>query len=212
MELWNDLITDKSKEILFELKKSVTFVLIGGWAIWLYSQAVKSKDIDFYINFDDFFKMQNFFLNFGLSVDFNSKLNKYEVKMEGIDIDIYTPNHCNLIVSCDDVFKKKLFKGVSEFNVVLPEVLLLLKLNAEKQRDNTIKGFKDRTDILSLIYSVEFDKKLLIKLIENYKIDLEHLRDIIKGSGKEYSYFFENAEDLRELKKLKLSLLKKIRF
>jgi len=211
MELWNEIITEKSYNLLIELKKITKFVLIGGWASWLYSQSAKSKDIDIYINFDDFFKLQNFFINKGIAVNFNRRLNKYEIKTEEIDIDIYTPDHCNLIISCKEVFNKKMFKNVNGFDVVLPEVLLLLKLDAEKERHNTIKGFKDRIDILSLIYRTELDKDLLSKLSIEYKVDLKIIKETITKSSKEYSYFFTKSENLRELKKLKLSLVKKIR-
>ncbi len=211
MELWNEIITEKSYNLLLELKKIGNFVLIGGWANWIYSQTAKSKDIDIYINFDDFFKLQNFFLNKGIFVSFNRKLNKYEAKAEEIDIDIYTPNHCNLIIPCNDVFKKKIFKQFGGFQVIIPEALLLLKLDAEKQRHGTIKGFKDRIDILSLLYKVRFDKALLYGLSKKYKVDLKTIKEIIIKSSREYSYFFQKSEDLRELKKLKLELLNKIK-
>lgn len=211
MELWNEIVTEKSQILLFELKKIVNFVLIGGWAVWLYSQSLKSKDIDIYIDFNDFFKLQNFFVNKGIAVNLNSKLNKYEIKLEEIDIDVYTSDHCSLIIPCKDVFKKKLFKEVQGFEVITPEALLILKLNAEKQRHESIKGFKDRVDILCLLHVAEFNKMLLKQLSAEYKFDLNALRNIVVESGKEYSYFFNKAENLRELKKLKLELLKKVK-
>ena len=211
MELWSEIITEKSYDLLLELKKNVDFVLIGGWANWLYSQTAKSKDIDIYINFNDLFKLQNFFINKGISVNYNRKLNKYEIKTEEIDIDIYTPDHCNLIISCKEVFNKSLFKDVSGFKVVIPEVLLILKLDAEKQRHGTIKGFKDRIDILSLLYKTKFDISLLAGLAKEHKVDLKGIKEIITKSSKEYSYFFQKAENLRELKKLKLWLIKEMK-
>lgn len=210
MELWNEIVTEKSRNALYELKEEVNFVLIGGWAVWIYTRTVKSKDVDIYIDFNDFFKMQNSFLNKGIAINFNSNLDKYEVRMDEIDIDIYTPNHCKLIVPCEDVFKKKLFKKALKFDVVLPEILLILKLNAQIGRKDSLKGFKDRIDILALINSVNLDKKLLLKFAEEYNVDLRIIRDIISNGRKEYGYFFEDADDLRKLKKLKVELLRKI--
>ena len=161
MELWNEAIVEKSQNMLTELKKIGKFVLIGGWAVWLYTQTVKSKEIDIYINYNDFFQLQNFFMNKGISINFNPKLKKYEMKIDEIDVDIYTPDKCNLIISCKDVFEKKLFKKSDGFVVIIPEALLILKLGAEKQRHETIKGFKDRIDILSLLYKI--DKQKFIK-------------------------------------------------
>ena len=209
MELFNEVITEKSRALLFELKETADFILIGGWASWLYTKNIKSKDVDIYINFDDFFRLQNFFLARGISISFNKNLNKYEIKTGEIDIDIYTPDHCSLIIPCKEVLNKNLFKLKDNFKVVLPEVLLILKLDAEKSRRGTIKAFKDRLDILSLLYKEDFNNNLLIKLSKEHNLDLSELLDIIKKSNREYSYFFNEAENLRELKKLKLELLKK---
>lgn len=212
MELWNDLITEKSKELLFKLKETTNFVLIGGWAVWLYSQALKSKDIDVYINFDDFFKLQDFFMSQGLPTSLNSQLNKYEVKVKDIDIDIYTPHHCNLIIPCKDIFEKKWIKNVEGFRAIIPEALLIMKIDAEQKRHGTIKGFKDRIDILSLLYKANINKDLLKNLAKIYNLDLKKLIEIIRQSSKEYTYFFPDAEDLRKLKKLKNELVKKYCF
>lgn len=211
MELWNEIITEKSRKLLFELKGMMNFVLIGGWAVWLYSQSIKSKDIDVYIDFDDFFKLQKDLINKGMSIGFNPKLNKYEIKMEEIDIDIYTPNHCNLIVPCKDVFNEKLFKKIDNFDVIIPEALLILKINAEENRHETIKGFKDRIDILSILYKTEINKKLFRDLSKKYNINLKRLDEIIKKSYKEYGYFFPESENLRKLKSLKSELIKKLK-
>ena len=210
MELWNEIITEKSQKLLFELKDMMNFVLIGGWAVWLYAPSVKSKDIDIYINFDDFFKLQKELAEKGIYISLNQKLNKYEIKMDEIDIDIYTPHHCNLIVPCKDVFNEKLFKKVDKFDVIIPEALLILKINAEEKRHETIKGFKDRIDILSLLYKLDLNKKLLNELAKKYNTNLNRIRDIITKSSKEYSYFFPEAENLRKLKALKIELIKKM--
>ena len=51
MEFWNDPIIDKSHRLLMDMKKSFDFVLIGGWATYLYTGAIKSKDIDIIVDF-----------------------------------------------------------------------------------------------------------------------------------------------------------------
>jgi hypothetical protein len=43
---YNDLITQKSWQTLQVLRGRLEFVLIGGWAVYLYTKALKSKDID----------------------------------------------------------------------------------------------------------------------------------------------------------------------
>ena len=64
-ELWNEVVVEKSYEILNNLKAELDFVVIGGWASWLYTKTVKSKDIDIYVNFEDFFNFQKRLANKG---------------------------------------------------------------------------------------------------------------------------------------------------
>ena len=45
-EFYQDLITQKSFEALQNLKREFDFILIGGWAVFLYTKDLKSKDID----------------------------------------------------------------------------------------------------------------------------------------------------------------------
>ena len=211
MELWNEIIVKKSYEVLNKLKKEIDFVIIGGWASWLYTKTLKSKDIDMYVNFKDFFNFQNILANKGIFISLNRKLKKYEAKIEGVDIDIYTPHNCNLIVSCKDVFSKKWFKKVDGFKVILPEVFLVLKLKAEEERMKTIKGFKDRVDILAMLYKLDLDKKFLLELEKKYNMDIrKRISKIIRESNEEFNYFFSDFKNLRALKKLKLELRRKI--
>ena len=211
MELWNEVVVEKSYELLNKLKKEFGFVLIGGWASWFYTKTMKSKDIDIYVDFKDFFSFQEILAKRGIFITLNQKLKKYSAKIDEVDIDIYTPNYCTLIIPCKDIFSEKWFKNIDGFNVILPEPFLLLKLKAEEDRKETIKGFKDRVDILALIYNLDLDKKFLSNLEKRYKFDIRRrVLSIIKNSKEEFRYFFSEPENLRSLKKLKLELVKKM--
>ena len=52
MEFYNDLITRESFTYLQSMRKKYDFILIGGWAVYLYSKSLKSKDIDIIIDYD----------------------------------------------------------------------------------------------------------------------------------------------------------------
>ena len=213
MELWNEIIVEKSYDVLNKLKGEIDFVIIGRWASWFYTKTIKSKDIDMYVNFKDFFIFQEILANKGIFISLNKKLKKYEAKIDEVDIDIYTPNYCDLIVPCKDIFADNWFKSINGFKVILPEPFLVLKLKAEEARMGTIKGFKDRIDILSMIYSIELNKQFLLELENKYKLDIRtKILKIIKGSKEEYKYFFPEYQNLRSLKKLKLELINKFRF
>jgi len=58
MEFWNDEIIEKSWEKLIELKSEIEFVLIGGWAVYLYTKLHKSKDIDIIVDYDALRRLQ----------------------------------------------------------------------------------------------------------------------------------------------------------
>jgi len=61
MEYYHDLITEKSFKILQDLKREFDFILIGGWAIFLYTKALKSKDIDIIVDYDELEKFKKEF-------------------------------------------------------------------------------------------------------------------------------------------------------
>ena len=83
MEYWSTIITEKSWDVLQRIKKEFDFVLIGGWATYLWTKGHKSKDIDIIIDFKELDKLK---LNYNLNK--NDSLKKYEIKTEGIDIDV----------------------------------------------------------------------------------------------------------------------------
>ena len=209
MNYYRDQVTQKSWQILTRLSKQYQFVLIGGWATYFYTKSIKSTDIDIYINFDDFFKLQSELSNKGIFVNYNKNLNKYEVKDENIEIDIYTPDKCNLIISCKEVFEKRLYEIIESFKVIKIEYLIILKLDAERNRGTTIKGFKDRSDILALLD--KSNKKLLNKLLESYNELYKNLIKIVKESKEEYNYAFQKEFNLRHLKLKKQELLKELK-
>ena len=92
----------------------------------------------------------------------------------------------------------------------MPEPFLILKLKAEEERRATIKGFKDRIDILTIIHSLDLDKKFLLKIEKRYNFDVKNkVLDVIKKSNEEFKYFFPEYQNLRLLKKLKLELSQK---
>ena len=173
MEFWNDEITDKSWNKLVELKKEINFVLIGGWAVYLYTKLHKSKDIDIVIDYSSLRQLQvNYILNK------NERLKKYEIKMnDGFDIDIYVPNYSRLAIPIKDIISTSTMR--EGFNVPKPEVLVLLKLSAFINREQSIKGSKDSIDILGLLFYADIDFKLLKNLIKEYKLE-SYSRTLLK--------------------------------
>ena len=177
--MWRDEIVEKSWQILGELKGLAEFVLFGDWGVYMWTRKLKSRDIDIYIDQENFYKLQSEMLQKNYALKRNVRLKKFEAIIGDVEVDIYTPFMSNLAVPCLDVFNKKLYSLIERFNVAIPEVLLLLKAQAAQQRWHAEKGVKDRVDIISLLKFAGIKRDLLEQILSTY--DKQHtLRDTIK--------------------------------
>ena len=201
MEFWNSLLTEKSWELLQEIRRKYCFILIGGWAVYLWTKRQKSKDIDIAIDINELqkFKQQN--------LAKNDNLKKYEVKSGEIDIDIYVAHYSKLAIPIEDL--RNYSTKVEGFDVAYPEALLILKQGAEIDRGNSVKGEKDRLDIISLLFFYEIDFKRYNAILKRYKLEsyVERLINLVRAFA-DY-----NALNLtpREFKLKKEKVLKELR-
>ena len=177
---YQKFITDRSFSILKQLKKDFDFVLIGGWAVYFFTQSLKSKDINIIV---DFSKLEN--LKKIFPIEKNERLKKYQVKLEEIDIDVYLPFYSSLGLPVEEVIKETTL--INGFTLPKKEVLLITKINAYQNRKGSIKGQKDLIDILSLVLLDDFDFLYLSKLIKKY-----HLKD----------YWFTLEKTIQETKEV----------
>lgn len=167
MEYWDDLITAKSFECLQKLRAQYEFVLIGGWAVFIYTRALKSRDIDIIVDFETLSKFQKDFRLYK-----NERLRKYEVKELDFDIDIYVPHYSNPGIKAEEIIKHVVQK--EGFTLPIIEMLLLIKQIVFTERAGSIKGEKDKLDIVSLL-SHGIDFKRYARLLKEYQ--LSHLKD-----------------------------------
>ncbi len=150
MQFYHDITTEKSFKFLQKLKKNYDFILIGGWAVFLYTRALKSKDIDIVVDYDELAKLKETH-----DVFKNDRLKKYEIKTGEFDVDIYLPHYSDLGVDIERIKTSAVAR--EGFRVPELEALLLLKLYAYESRRGSVKGQKDELDILSLAILPEFD-------------------------------------------------------
>ena len=164
MEFWNSLLTEKSWNILQELKKeNFRFIVIGGLAMYLWTKQQKSKDIDIVVDINELQKLKK------ENLSKNDKLKKYEIKNGEIDIDIYTDYYSKLTIPPEDL--KNFTSKIEGFNVVIPEVLLILKQGAELDRGNSLKGQKDKLDIMAILLFCDINFKKYKEIIKKYSLD-----------------------------------------
>ena len=201
MEFWNSLLTEKSWNLLQEIKGKFDFILIGGWASYLWTKTHKSKDIDIIIDLKTLYKIKNEY-----KLIKNDRLKKYEIKFGEIDVDIYVPYYSKLSLPIEGL--KNYFTVVEGFKVVTPEILLILKQGAELDRGNSVKGQKDRIDIMYLLFYSDIDFKKYNEILKRYNLDyLKELKRIITAF-KDVNHLNVNV---KEFKKRKNKLLEEIK-
>lgn len=150
MQFYHDLVTEKSFQLLRVLRRQFKFVLIGGWAVFFYTRALKSKDIDIMVDYGELSRLKEVY-----PVSKNERLKKYEIKRGEVDVDIYLPHYSDLGIPIE---RLTAFTVEREgFTLPVPEVLFLLKLYAYQSRRGSVKGKKDELDIFSLAFLPEFD-------------------------------------------------------
>src|SRR3989344_6929060 len=144
MEFWNSQLTEKSWILLQEIQKKYNFILIGGWATYLWTKQQKSKDIDIIVEISELEKLKK------ENLVKNDNLKKYEIKTGEIDIDIYVSHFSKLTIPVEDM--KNYTSKIEGFKVASKESLLILKQGAWLDRRYSIKGEKDKIDIVSLLF------------------------------------------------------------
>jgi len=199
MQFYHSLVTEKSYEFLQSLKRDYQFILIGGWAVYLYTRALKSKDIDIIIDYGELTKLRESF-----DVFKNDRLKKYEIKTGEFDIDIYLPHYSQLGVDAQEIQKK----SIAREGFVVPELemLFLLKLFAWENRRGSAKGRKDELDIFSLIFLPEFDATKYLAQIK--KLGMDKLHKDLAALVKNTSRIEELGIDEQKMAKSKKIILK----
>jgi len=201
MEYYHNLITQKSWQLLQKLRKKCRFVLIGGWAVYLYTKALKSKDIDLILDYEELEKLKNKYEVFK-----NERLKKYEARAEELQIDLYLPFYSELGFPIEEVSQ---FKTTLEgFSLPEPEVLVLLKAKAFKDRANSVKGRKDLIDIVSLLRLESLDFKKLVALSKKYS--LADLLKLVSETLKKTSRIEELNLNTHQMARFKKSVLSKL--
>lgn len=203
-DFWNSILTEKSWEMLIELRKKLKFILIGGWAVWLLTRQHKSKDIDIIVGIDELEALKNE-RNFGK----NENLKKYEIKSEEIDIDIYVEHYSRFVIPSEEI--KNYTTEIEGFTLVKPELLLILKQAAFKDRQNSVKGEKDAIDIVSLLFFSGLDLKEYYKILKKYKLEdyLSQLKKMLINF-KDYNYLGLNPREFKIKKLKRLEELKRV--
>jgi len=193
-EYWNENLTRASWKKLQELSREYDFVLIGGWAAYLWTKRNKSKDIDIIVDFETLARLRQDY-----SLSKNENLQKYEITTDGFDIDIYVPYYSDLVLPLADLKTTKI-QGIKTLAV---EELLILKQDAEIDRRGTIKGRKDQVDIITLLIHADVDLERYKRLLKKYKIEQfkEELKEVVNSfEDKDIKYLDVGFKEFKDWK------------
>ena len=179
MQFYTDIITQKSFIYLQGMKKKYEFILIGGWAVFLYAKSLKSKDIDIIIDYDGLAKIKE-----TGEVFKNDRLKKDEISAGNFDVDIYVPHYSNLGIVAAEIKKQTADK--EGFTVPVLEILFLMKLFAWHNRRGSSKGQKDELDIFSLAFLPEFNWEKYSEFVKEFNF-LKYHQEFVELLQKTHS-------------------------
>jgi len=193
-QYWDDLITKQSWLKLHQINKKYKFVLIGGWAVFAFTKALKSRDIDIIVDFNTLSQLQKDF-----HLNKNERLKKYEIKEMQFDIDIYVEHYSELGLPAEEITKQTIIKD--GFCLPKIELLIILKQIVYALRKGSIKGEKDKIDLFSLLMQ-DISLNFYRKLLEKYNL---------KKLENELTELLQETVEIREinLNKQKIAKLKK---
>lgn len=198
MNFYHNLITQKSWDLLKRLHKECDFILIGGWAVFLYTKALKSKDIDIVSEYRELERLK---LNFEVSK--NERLKKYEARAGEVEIDVYVPFYSNPGLPAEVL--RDFQETIEGFKIVRKEVLAILKQKALRERADTVKGRKDLIDLVSLFSLNDFNWASYKRVCLDYKLG-EYL-DFVKETIKKVNELEELDLNVHQMSRLKRKIL-----
>lgn len=190
-EFWNESLTKASGKSLQEFSKRYDFILIDGWAVYLWSKNQKSKDIDIVIDFDTLGQLRQDY-----NVSKNDRLKKYEIQQDKFDVDIYVKYYSELGFPLEELEVTR----IEGFTVPVLEDLIILKQNAEIDRRGSVKGKKDATDILSMLIYCDFALGKYKERLEEHEVDFEQdlIRVVKKFDADESKYLNMDFKEFKD--------------
>lgn len=145
------------------MRRTIHFILIGGWAAYLYTKTLKSKDIDIIIDYDQLPQLQKTY-----DLTKNDRLKKYEAVRGDVQIDVYVPHYSDLGIPAEALMPHT--TSVKGFTLIELNYLVALKIYALSQRGRSAKGRKDLIDLVALLNLPECDIEKVRQVIKQFHL------------------------------------------
>jgi len=186
-------------------------VFIGGVAVYLHinQDALPAGFIEFSHDADLYFSLADFAdLRDMEEVTANRRLNKHQIIKHGVEYDIYLERHNSLAVPYSEAIAHSVV--IDGMRVACLEHLLVLKLDAFRDRKGSAKGAKDERDLIRIGYLLAA-KGIELDLVIPY-LDGERL-DLLKGIGNSPGFLVlceGNAHKARPVRDAVADVIRKI--
>ncbi len=203
----------KSFEFLKRLKAlGIDIVLIGGWAVYFLTRYHMSRDIDVILRDREYWKLKTYIMGQG-GREKASGLNKTGFSIEDVKLDVYTESKSGLAIPIKEIFEKELYVVKESVKILKPELLLILKLTAAEARGQSMKGLKDRCDILALCLKTDADFSVFKEICKNYSVveKPQRLEELILSCGDEFKYVMQKELIPSKIKRMKRDLILRLR-
>jgi hypothetical protein len=170
------------------------FITIGGWAVNAYACKGKSLDGDAMISFQTEGTLRDFHI-----LEKNPRMKKSQLLCPaGCDIDLYVEHQHGLKIPFEEV--QAYHQKRQGLNVPCPEHLLILKLEAFKERRNSAKGQKDKEDLIQMLGKLEF-KHPEISEVYLEEDDFQILEEVSQDTACAMRVCDQNAQAGKSLRK-----------
>lgn len=184
-------------------------VFIGGVAVYLHVSHVDppegfiefSHDGDFLISLSDFTVLRDL-----EEVTPNRRLAKHQIIKHGVEFDVYVERNSHLLVPYEEAMSAStvieapaIGRGI---RVASPEHLLVLKLDAYRDRRGSGKGEKDERDLIRIAYVMDRTGTARRDLLDPYLTD--EMSDLLVAMKRSHEFLrlsgrnAHRARDLRE--------------
>jgi hypothetical protein len=191
------------QELTAEVAEKPTLVVIGGFAMRAHGAKGFSHDGDIMVDQPTYGALRDR-LRFNLSR--NPRLGKNQFTAPaGFEVDVYVENQHKLRVPFDEV--QAYGERKNNLWVACAEHLLILKLDALKDRRHTDKGEKDIDDILVLMMPGRFEHADLLKQHMRPE-DWELLAEVVENPGNWQRLTENNYKEAATLREAALATLK----
>jgi hypothetical protein len=141
------------------------FIVIGGWAVWAYEQDEMSLDGDAMISTSALSILRDKYV----VTNTPQKRQRQFATPEGFDVDLYIEHQHGLRVPFDEL--QAYSRHIQRMHVASPEHLLVLKLEAAKDREGSAKGEKDKRDVLRIVQAIGRDSNRHSVILGRYLSD-----------------------------------------